>query len=258
MCARPARSIPSRTSTTGEPAISSATIAHPDDARRRRARAVVSIGANTSAAIGAATAALTRTHSDGLSRSRYVAAPTRDTARCLLHYPRWVTETVDVLIIAPDVPAYAHPGDAGADLVVGRGGAARARASARSSAPACASPCPTATSPSSSRAAAWRPSTASRSSTSPGTVDAGYRGEIKVTLLNTDADEAYDIARRRPHRAAHRDARARARDSSRSRRCPTASAATAASARPATRRRSGAATAASLAGLPRPRPDGAA
>ena len=27
----------------------------------------------------------------------------------------------------------------------------------------------------------------------PGTVDAGYRGEIKVTLLNTDADEAYDI-----------------------------------------------------------------
>jgi len=29
---------------------------------------------------------------------------------------------------------------------------------------------------------------------SPGTVDAGYRGEIKVTLLNTDASEPYDIA----------------------------------------------------------------
>lgn len=29
---------------------------------------------------------------------------------------------------------------------------------------------------------------------SPGTVDAGYRGEIKVTLLNTDPDAAYDIA----------------------------------------------------------------
>ncbi len=28
----------------------------------------------------------------------------------------------------------------------------------------------------------------------PGTVDAGYRGEIKVSLLNTDATEAYDIA----------------------------------------------------------------
>ncbi len=29
---------------------------------------------------------------------------------------------------------------------------------------------------------------------SPGTVDAGYRGEIKVTLLNTDAERAFDIA----------------------------------------------------------------
>ncbi len=29
---------------------------------------------------------------------------------------------------------------------------------------------------------------------SPGTVDAGYRGEIKVSLLNTDASEAYDVA----------------------------------------------------------------
>ncbi|MDF2920391.1 MAG: deoxyuridine 5-triphosphate nucleotidohydrolase [Microbacterium sp.] len=29
---------------------------------------------------------------------------------------------------------------------------------------------------------------------SPGTVDAGYRGEIKVTLLNTDTAEPYDIA----------------------------------------------------------------
>lgn len=28
----------------------------------------------------------------------------------------------------------------------------------------------------------------------PGTVDAGYRGEIKVSLLNTDATEAYDVA----------------------------------------------------------------
>lgn len=28
----------------------------------------------------------------------------------------------------------------------------------------------------------------------PGTVDAGYRGEIRVTLLNTDAHAAYDVA----------------------------------------------------------------
>lgn len=29
---------------------------------------------------------------------------------------------------------------------------------------------------------------------SPGTVDAGYRGEIRVTLLNTDSHVPYDIA----------------------------------------------------------------
>ena len=29
---------------------------------------------------------------------------------------------------------------------------------------------------------------------SPGTVDAGYRGEIKVTLLNTDSSVPFDIA----------------------------------------------------------------
>lgn len=29
---------------------------------------------------------------------------------------------------------------------------------------------------------------------SPGTIDAGYRGELKVTLLNTDREEAFEIA----------------------------------------------------------------
>lgn len=29
----------------------------------------------------------------------------------------------------------------------------------------------------------------------PGTVDAGYRGEIKVTLLNTDPDESFEVSR---------------------------------------------------------------
>jgi dUTP pyrophosphatase len=29
---------------------------------------------------------------------------------------------------------------------------------------------------------------------SPGTVDAGYRGEIKVSLINTDIRSAYDVA----------------------------------------------------------------
>ncbi len=27
----------------------------------------------------------------------------------------------------------------------------------------------------------------------PGTVDAGYRGEIRVTLLNTDLESAYEV-----------------------------------------------------------------
>lgn len=29
---------------------------------------------------------------------------------------------------------------------------------------------------------------------SPGTVDAGYRGEVKVTLLNTDREATFDVA----------------------------------------------------------------
>ena len=69
MCARPAVSTPSRTSTTGDAATSSATIADADQ-RADESASVVSIGASTSAAIGAATAALMIAHSDGLSRSR--------------------------------------------------------------------------------------------------------------------------------------------------------------------------------------------
>ena len=99
---------------------------------------------------------------------------------------------MDVLIIAPDVPAYAHPGDAGADLVstealrlepvqralVGTG----VRIALPDGYVAFVVP---------------RSGLATRHGitivNSPGTVDAGYRGELKVTLLNTDASEAYDI-----------------------------------------------------------------
>ena len=38
-----------------------------------------------------------------------------------------------------------------------------------------------------------RPATGSRSSTRPGLIDAGYRGEIRVLLLNTDRDEPFAI-----------------------------------------------------------------
>jgi len=100
---------------------------------------------------------------------------------------------VDVLIIAPDVPAYAHPGDAGADLVSAEalrlepGQRALVGTGVRIALP--------------DGYAAFvvpRSGLATKHGitivNSPGTVDAGYRGELKVTLLNTDADEAYDIA----------------------------------------------------------------
>ena len=72
MRARPANSIPSRTATTGEPAISRPMNATPMSAPPTSAT-VVLIGVNTSAAMGATTAALVSTQSDGLSRSRNVA-----------------------------------------------------------------------------------------------------------------------------------------------------------------------------------------
>jgi len=104
-----------------------------------------------------------------------------------------VTETVDVLIIAPQVPAYAHPGDAGADLVSSEalrlepGQRALVGTGVRIALP-------------DGHAAFVVPRSGLATKhgitivNSPGTVDAGYRGEIKVTLLNTDPTEAYDIA----------------------------------------------------------------
>src|SRR5690349_21772389 len=115
------------------------------------------------------------------------------TARCLLHYPHWVTETVDVLIIAPDAPAYAHPGDAGADLVAAEavrlepGQRAVVGTGVRIALPEghVAFVVPR------SGLAAKHGITVVNA---PGTIDAGYRGEIKVILLNTDRERAHDIA----------------------------------------------------------------
>jgi dUTP pyrophosphatase len=104
-----------------------------------------------------------------------------------------VTETVDVPIIAPDLPAYAHPGDAGADLVAAEavtlapGERALVGTGVRIALP--------------DGYAAFvvpRSGLAAKHGitivNAPGTIDAGYRGEIKVALLNTDARESYDIA----------------------------------------------------------------
>jgi dUTP pyrophosphatase len=104
-----------------------------------------------------------------------------------------VTESVDVSIIASQPPRYAHPGDAGADLVsteslrLEPGQRALVGTGVRIALP--------------DGYAAFvvpRSGLATKHGitivNSPGTVDAGYRGEIKVTLLNTDAEQAFDIA----------------------------------------------------------------
>lgn len=100
---------------------------------------------------------------------------------------------MDVPIIAPGLPAYAHPGDAGADLTstealrLEPGQRALVGTGVRIALPdghvAFVVP---------------RSGLATKHGitivNTPGTVDAGYRGELKVTLLNTDPTEPYDIA----------------------------------------------------------------
>ncbi|MET0991948.1 MAG: dUTP diphosphatase [Lacisediminihabitans sp.] len=102
-------------------------------------------------------------------------------------------ESVEVLIVAESLPSYAHPGDAGADLT---------SADAVEIAPgqrvtvgtgvAIALPDGFAAFvvPRSGLAAKHGITIVN----SPGTVDAGYRGEIRVTLLNTDTSVPYPVA----------------------------------------------------------------
>lgn len=100
---------------------------------------------------------------------------------------------MDIPIIASQVPVYAHPGDAGADLVsteairLAPGQRALVGTGVRIALPEgyVAFVVPR------SGLAAKHGITIVNA---PGTVDAGYRGEIKVALLNTDADTAYDVA----------------------------------------------------------------
>lgn len=91
------------------------------------------------------------------------------------------------------IPAYAHPGDAGADLCA---------AEAVTLAPGERSTVGTGTCVAVPDGFAAfvvpRSGLAARHGitivNSPGTVDAGYRGEIRVTILNTDASTPYSIA----------------------------------------------------------------
>lgn len=100
---------------------------------------------------------------------------------------------MDVPIVASHVPAYAHPGDAGADLVSTV--SMRLEAGERALVP---------TGVRIALPAGYAAFVVPRSGlavrhgitivNSPGTIDGGYRGEIKVALLNTDRAEAYEIA----------------------------------------------------------------
>jgi dUTP pyrophosphatase len=92
------------------------------------------------------------------------------------------------------LPAYAHPGDAGADLcaaddvVLPPGGRATVGTGVAVAVP-------------DGYAAFVHPRSglASRHGitvvNAPGTIDAGYRGEVRVVLLNTDREEAFTVRR---------------------------------------------------------------
>ena len=104
-----------------------------------------------------------------------------------------MVESVEVLITASVLPTYAHPGDAGADLhanealtiLPGRRATVGTGVSIALPDGYVAFVVPR------SGLAARRGITIVNA---PGTVDAGYRGELRVTLLNTDLDEAFEIA----------------------------------------------------------------
>lgn len=103
-----------------------------------------------------------------------------------------MADNVEVLIASGRVPEYAHPGDAGADLhaaeqhVLPPGGRATIGTGVSIALP--------------DGYAAFvvpRSGLAMRHGitivNSPGTVDAGYRGEIRITMLNTDTEHPFAI-----------------------------------------------------------------
>lgn len=105
--------------------------------------------------------------------------------------------SVDVLLVCDDpelVPTYAHPGDAGADL----------RSAMAVTLPP-GSRAVVATGVSIALPAGYAAFVLPRSGlaarhgvglvNSPGTIDAGYRGEISVVLINHDAQRPYEIRR---------------------------------------------------------------
>jgi dUTP pyrophosphatase len=104
-----------------------------------------------------------------------------------------VVNSVEVLISSQQVPVYSHPGDAGADLVASEAVVLDAgqRATVGTGVSIALPDGYAAFVVPRSGLAAKHGITVVNS---PGTVDAGYRGEIRVTLLNTDATTPYEIA----------------------------------------------------------------
>lgn len=104
-----------------------------------------------------------------------------------------MSDSVDLPIIASVLPHYAHQGDAGADLVAAE--AVHLEPGQRALVPtgvriALPDGYAAFVVPRSGLAAKHGITIVN----APGTVDAGYRGEIKVSLLNTDSSSAYDVA----------------------------------------------------------------
>ncbi|HEY4151722.1 MAG TPA: dUTP diphosphatase [Pseudolysinimonas sp.] len=104
-----------------------------------------------------------------------------------------MTETVEVLLHGAEAPSYAHPGDAGADLV-STDDVTLAPGERQTVGTGVSIALPDGyvalVVPRSGLAAKHGITVVN----TPGTVDAGYRGEIRVILLNTDAAEPYTIA----------------------------------------------------------------
>ncbi len=102
-------------------------------------------------------------------------------------------DPVEVLFVGEKTPEYAHPGDAGADL-----SAAEAVTLAPGERATVGTGLSIALPDGFVAFVVPRSGLADRHGitivNSPGTVDAGYRGEIRVTILNTDRSVPYSVA----------------------------------------------------------------
>lgn len=103
-----------------------------------------------------------------------------------------MSDSLEIPIVSPYALAYAHPGDAGADLRAAEAVTLQPGHRATiGTGVAIALPAGHAgfVVPRSGLAARHGISIVN----SPGTVDAGYRGELRVTVINTDASESFSI-----------------------------------------------------------------